>query len=41
MTTGELARRVIAEAKRTPGRAWLMEVSVDGLQSSLGDLNTA
>ncbi|WP_327259862.1 MULTISPECIES: RNA-guided endonuclease InsQ/TnpB family protein [unclassified Streptomyces] len=39
--TGELARRVITEAKKTPERAWLAEVSVDALQSSLRDLDTA
>ncbi|MFF3460678.1 helix-turn-helix domain-containing protein [Streptomyces sp. NPDC002730] len=30
--TGELARRMITLAKRTPERAWLAEVSVDALQ---------
>lgn len=39
--TGALARRVITEAKRTPERAWLAKVSVDALQSSLRDLDTA
>ncbi|WP_339134997.1 transposase [Streptomyces sp. f51] len=39
--TGVLARQVITEAKRTPERAWLAEVSVDALQSSLRDLDTA
>jgi putative transposase len=39
--SGELARRVITEAKRTPERAWLAEVSVDALQSSLRDLDAA
>ncbi|WP_317440708.1 transposase [Streptomyces collinus] len=39
--TGALARRVITEAKRTPERAWLAEVSVDALQSSLRDLDMA
>jgi len=34
IATGVLARRVITEAKRTPERAWLAEVSVDALQSS-------
>ncbi|MGW1963487.1 RNA-guided endonuclease InsQ/TnpB family protein [Streptomyces sp. NPDC001935] len=39
--TGALARQVITEAKRTPERAWLAAVSVDALQSSLRDLDTA
>ncbi|MBT2509855.1 transposase [Streptomyces sp. ISL-98] len=39
--TGELARRVITQAKKTPERSWLAEVSVDALQSSLRDLDTA
>lgn len=39
--TGVLARKVITEAKRTPERAWLGEVSVDALQSSLRNLDTA
>ncbi|MFJ7154750.1 RNA-guided endonuclease InsQ/TnpB family protein [Streptomyces sp. NPDC101118] len=39
--TGVLARRVITEAKRTPERAWLAEVSVDALQSALRDLDAA
>ncbi|MFG2795099.1 RNA-guided endonuclease InsQ/TnpB family protein, partial [Streptomyces sp. NPDC048419] len=39
--TGALARQVITEAKKTPERAWLGEVSVDALQSSLRDLDTA
>ncbi|MEU0785561.1 transposase [Streptomyces sp. NPDC006173] len=38
---GALAKRVITEAKRTPERAWLAGVSVDALQSSLRDLDTA
>ncbi|MFF3617043.1 RNA-guided endonuclease InsQ/TnpB family protein, partial [Streptomyces sp. NPDC002580] len=41
IATGVLARRVITDAKKTPGRAWLAEVSVDALQSSLRDLDTA
>ncbi|MCX5441100.1 MULTISPECIES: transposase [unclassified Streptomyces] len=41
VATGELARRVITEAKRTSERAWLAEVSVDALQSSLRDLDAA
>ncbi|MFJ7156734.1 RNA-guided endonuclease InsQ/TnpB family protein [Streptomyces sp. NPDC101118] len=39
--TGTLAKRVITDAKRTPERAWLAEVSVDALQSSLRDLDSA
>jgi putative transposase len=39
--TGALAKRVITDAKRTPERAWLAEVSVDALQSSLRDLDSA
>ncbi|MFF1343727.1 helix-turn-helix domain-containing protein [Streptomyces sp. NPDC058290] len=39
--TGELARQVITAAKRTPARAWLADVSVDALRSSLRDLDTA
>ncbi|MGW1532509.1 RNA-guided endonuclease InsQ/TnpB family protein [Streptomyces aureus] len=38
---GVLAKRVITEAKKTPERAWLAEVSVDALQSSLRDLDAA
>jgi putative transposase len=38
---GELSRRVITEAKRTPQRAWLAEVSAVVLQQALADLNTA
>ncbi|RFC77167.1 RNA-guided endonuclease TnpB family protein [Streptomyces sp. AcE210] len=41
IATGVLARQVITEAKRTAERAWLAEVSVDALQSSLRDLDTA
>ncbi|MFF0170734.1 RNA-guided endonuclease InsQ/TnpB family protein [Streptomyces prasinus] len=41
ISAGELARRVITEGKRTPQRAWLAEVSVDALQSSLRDLDAA
>ncbi|MFJ5780276.1 RNA-guided endonuclease InsQ/TnpB family protein [Streptomyces sp. NPDC093094] len=39
--TGALAKRVITDAKKTPERAWLAEVSVDALQSSFRDLDTA
>ncbi|MFF3889376.1 RNA-guided endonuclease InsQ/TnpB family protein [Streptomyces sp. NPDC001914] len=41
VATGVLAKRVITEAKKTPERAWLAEVSVDALQSSLRDLDAA
>ncbi|MFD4142090.1 RNA-guided endonuclease InsQ/TnpB family protein [Streptomyces sp. NPDC058572] len=41
IAAGVLARTVITEAKRTEARAWLAEVSVDALQSSLRDLDTA
>uniref|UniRef100_UPI001FDEEAAD RNA-guided endonuclease InsQ/TnpB family protein n=1 Tax=Streptomyces yerevanensis TaxID=66378 RepID=UPI001FDEEAAD len=37
----ELAKLVITEAKKTPERAWLGEVSAVALQSSLRDLQTA
>ncbi len=37
----ELAKQVITEAKKTPERAWLGEVSAVVLQSSLRDLQTA
>jgi putative transposase len=37
----ELAKLVITEAKKTPERAWLGEVSAVILQSSLRDLDTA
>ncbi|MGW2509626.1 RNA-guided endonuclease InsQ/TnpB family protein [Streptomyces scopuliridis] len=39
--SGELSRRLITEAKRTPERAWLAEVSAVVLQQSLRDLDTA
>lgn len=38
---GELSRRLITEAKQTPERAWLGEVSSVVLQQALADLNTA
>ncbi|WP_339135033.1 transposase [Streptomyces sp. f51] len=41
IASGVLAKRVITEAKKTAERAWLAEVSVDALQSSLRDLDTA
>ncbi|NUS85266.1 MAG: transposase [Streptomyces sp.] len=37
----ELSKQVITEAKKTPGRAWLGEVSVVVLQQSLRDLERA
>ncbi|KWX02939.1 putative transposase [Carbonactinospora thermoautotrophica] len=37
----ELQRRVITEAKRTPERAWLGEVSAVVLQQAVADLNVA
>jgi len=37
----ELQRRVITEAKKTPERAWLAEVSSVVLQQAVADLNTA
>jgi putative transposase len=39
--TGDLSKRLITEAKRTPERAWLGEVSAVVLQQSLRDLDTA
>ena len=41
ISDGELSRRLIAEAKLTPERAWLGEVSSVVLQQALADLNTA
>jgi IS605 OrfB family transposase len=41
VTNGELSRRLITEAKRTPERAWLGGVSAVVLQQALGDLNAA
>ena len=38
---GVLSKRVITEAKKTPERAWLGEVSAVVLQQALADLNTA
>ncbi|MFU8873167.1 RNA-guided endonuclease InsQ/TnpB family protein [Micromonospora sp. SL4-19] len=37
----ELSKRLITEAKRTPERAWLGEVSAVALQQALADLNAA
>ncbi|MEV7598983.1 RNA-guided endonuclease TnpB family protein [Kitasatospora sp. NPDC089797] len=39
--TGALAKSVITDAKKTDARSWLGSVSVDALQSSLRDLDTA
>ncbi|GAA3481655.1 RNA-guided endonuclease TnpB family protein [Streptomyces yanii] len=39
--TGDLSKRLITEAKNTPKRAWLGEVSAVVLQQSLRDLDTA
>ncbi|MGW2823024.1 RNA-guided endonuclease InsQ/TnpB family protein [Streptomyces sp. NPDC001443] len=39
--TGDLSKQLITEAKNTPQRAWLGEVSAVVLQQSLRDLDTA
>jgi len=41
VSDGELSKQVITEAKKTPQRAWLGEVSAVVLQQALADLNTA
>ncbi|MFF0245015.1 RNA-guided endonuclease InsQ/TnpB family protein [Streptosporangium sandarakinum] len=41
VSDGELSKRVITEAKKTPERAWLGEVSAVLLQQALADLNSA
>ena len=41
VSDGELSKRIITEAKTTPERAWLGEVSAVVLQQALADLNTA
>ncbi|MEU7880336.1 RNA-guided endonuclease InsQ/TnpB family protein [Microbispora bryophytorum] len=41
ISDGELSKRVITQAKNTPERAWLSEVSAVVLQQALADLNTA
>ncbi|WP_063736152.1 RNA-guided endonuclease InsQ/TnpB family protein [Streptomyces sp. RTd22] len=41
VTSAELSRRRITQAKRTTERAWLAEVSAVALQQSLRDLDTA
>lgn len=40
-TQGELSRRLLTDAKRTPERAWLTEVSSVPLQQSLADAERA
>ncbi|MER6592689.1 transposase [Micromonospora purpureochromogenes] len=41
VSDGELSKQVITEAKKTPERAWLGEVSSVVLQQALADLNVA
>ncbi|WP_433309220.1 RNA-guided endonuclease InsQ/TnpB family protein [Micromonospora sp. CA-269861] len=41
VSDGELSKRVITQAKDTPERAWLGEVSAVVLQQALADLNSA
>ncbi|MEV7010354.1 transposase [Streptosporangium sp. NPDC051022] len=41
ISDGDLSKRVITQAKKTPKRAWLGEVSAVILQQALADLNTA
>ncbi|MFG1953071.1 RNA-guided endonuclease InsQ/TnpB family protein, partial [Micromonospora sp. NPDC048830] len=41
VSDAELSKRVITQAKLTPQRAWLGEVSAVVLQQALADLNTA
>ncbi|WP_446215964.1 RNA-guided endonuclease TnpB family protein [Micromonospora sp. IBHARD004] len=41
LSDGELSKRVITQAKQTPERAWLSEVSTVVLQQALADLNAA
>lgn len=41
VSDGELSKRVITEAKKTPERTWLGEVSAVVLQQALADLNAA
>jgi putative transposase len=41
VSDGELSKRLITDAKLTPERAWLGEVSAVVLQQALADLNTA
>ncbi|OPG02926.1 RNA-guided endonuclease TnpB family protein [Microbispora sp. GKU 823] len=41
ISDGDLSKRVITQAKKTPQRVWLGEVSAVVLQQALADLNTA
>ncbi|WP_329079925.1 RNA-guided endonuclease InsQ/TnpB family protein [Streptosporangium sp. NBC_01469] len=41
ISDGDLSKRIITQAKQTPQRAWLGEVSAVILQQALADLNTA
>jgi len=41
LSDGELSKRVITQARDTPQRAWLCEVSSVVLQQALADLNVA
>jgi putative transposase len=41
ISDGDLSKRIITQAKASPQRAWLGEVSVVLLQQALADLNTA
>lgn len=41
ISDGDLSKLVITEAKKTPARAWLGEVSAVALQQALADLNIA
>jgi putative transposase len=41
LSDGELSKQVITQAKATPERGWLCEVSAVVLQQALADLNTA
>ncbi|MEV6865613.1 transposase, partial [Streptosporangium subroseum] len=41
ISDGDLSKQVITQAKLTPERAWLGEVSAVVLQQALADLNTA
>ncbi|MDP9845786.1 RNA-guided endonuclease InsQ/TnpB family protein [Streptosporangium lutulentum] len=41
LSDGDLSKRVITQAKLTPQRSWLGEVSAVVLQQALADLNTA
>src|SRR5690349_10303585 len=41
LSDGDLSKQVITQAKQTPERGWLGEVSAVVLQQALADLNTA